>query len=396
MQVQTKEFLRNKFRDYYDSASIQLPPQLERREWGLIFFDESYPDIVMHRHKSFVSEGELVDYVRSMVPAHVFHSSAYYSNPAAPTMKEKKWQGADLIFDLDADHLNIKWTTYSDMLQKVKDETIKLIDFLLSDFGFGEDCLQVVFSGGRGYHIHVRDPKVIGLGSPERREIVDYITATGLELENFLYYKEVTGDAGETGRRKTVKSLRIKSGGSGWWLRLHKALVRFWDDISHTNDDKALEEIKKVGGIGEKRARMLLKVVRDKPSLKRLKEGNLDQIANFPESFWKEIVEREKIKLLGRPDEPVTADTKRLIRLPTSLHGGSGFQVMPLALDALDDFNPLTDAIVFGDEKVGVNVIKASNVEMKGEAYKIAEGKQSLPEHLAIFLMCRGAAEYEP
>ena len=59
----------------------------------------------MRRHKAFNSEGELKDYLASMPPAHAYHSAAYYQYPQAPTMLEKKWQGADLIFDLDADHL---------------------------------------------------------------------------------------------------------------------------------------------------------------------------------------------------------------------------------------------------------------------------------------------------
>ncbi len=402
MNERTKDFIRTKFEEYYQGAtssipsefSIQLPPQFEKREWGFIFFDDAFPDIVMRRHKSFMAKGEAVDYVRIKAPAHAFHSTAYYANPEAPTMKEKKWQGADLIFDLDADHLKIKWTTYGDMLQKVKEETIKLIDFLTDDFGFEDNDLDVVFSGGRGYHIHVRSPNVLGLGSPERREIVDYITATGLELENFLPLEVVAGDAGKNGRRKMAKSLRFRSRGSGWGLRFHKALVGFLDNISHMDEDKGVEEVKKVGEVGGIKARKLIKVINDRSSMRRLKEGNLDQIGNFPTAFWKRLVDMQKIELWGHPDEPVTVDTKRLIRLPTSLHGGSGFQVMPLTLNELGDFNPLSDAVVFGDELIVVNATKATDVEIKDKRYNIVKGIQKLPEHLAVFLMCRGVAEY--
>lgn len=110
------------------------------------------------------SAGELVDYVRSMIPRHVYHSAAYYQRPGAPTMKEKIWQGADLIFDLDADHLRGAASSYAGMLEQVKRETLKLLSFLLSDFGFAESKISVVFSGGRGYHIHVRDPRIYSFG----------------------------------------------------------------------------------------------------------------------------------------------------------------------------------------------------------------------------------------
>ena len=110
----TMNFLISKFREYYIQATLDAPPGLQSREWGFLFFDDSG----MRRHKSFFSRGELVDYVRSMIPRHVYHSAAYYQRPGAPTMKEKIWQGADLIFDLDADHLRGAASSYAGMLEQ--------------------------------------------------------------------------------------------------------------------------------------------------------------------------------------------------------------------------------------------------------------------------------------
>jgi DNA primase small subunit len=168
----TFNFLVSKFRGYYIESSIEAPPSIASREWGFLFFDDSG----MRRHKSFFSRGELIDYVRSMVPRHVYHSAAYYQRPGAPTMKEKLWQGADLIFDLDADHLRNAPKSYAEMLEMVKKETQKLLEFLIADFGFSEKMISIAFSGGRGYHIHIRDPRIFTLRGDERREIVDYLT----------------------------------------------------------------------------------------------------------------------------------------------------------------------------------------------------------------------------
>src|SRR2546427_9067690 len=67
------------------------------------------------------------------------------------------------------------------MLEAVKLGIIKLWDrFLRMKLGFDEKRMRIVFSGGRGYHIHVFDERVLGLGSHERRGIVDFITAKGL------------------------------------------------------------------------------------------------------------------------------------------------------------------------------------------------------------------------
>ena len=132
MNALTQNLLVSRFRSYYLESSLEPPPGLDSREWGFLFFDDSG----MRRHKSFFSRGELVDYVRAMVPRHVYHSAAYYQRPGAPTMKEKIWNGADLIFDLDADHLRNAPRSYAEMLAMVKKETEKLLTFLLSDFGF--------------------------------------------------------------------------------------------------------------------------------------------------------------------------------------------------------------------------------------------------------------------
>jgi len=402
----TKEFIRNKFREYYQSTSLQLPPRFEQREWGFIFFDESFPDIVMRRHKSFMTAWEAIDYIRTMVPAHAFHSAAYYVSPSAPTMQEKGWQGADLIFDIDADHLPIKWTTYKEMLQRTKEELLKLLGFLREDFAIAEDDIEIVFSGGRGYHIHVRDSRLIGLGSPERREIVDYVK--GPDLGQF-FEKKTGSEEGANGRRKAYKRFEVKYGEGGWDGRINKSIVDFVDTIRQMPKDKALEVLMSYECFKKRRnAEDFFDMFQDERRIQLIKERGTIDIRRGSAKFWRSLIEesikRESISMdmpsinigKGTPDEPVTADVKRLIRLPTSIHGGYGFRVTPLMLEGLEGFNPLNDAIVFGDDLIRVNVTKTSDVEIKDNRYVLKIGKQSLPEHLAIFLMCRGAAEYEP
>src|SRR5512141_2252371 len=216
----TWNFLVSKFREYYIESSLEAPPGFVSREWGFLFFDDSG----MRRHKSFFSRGELEDYVRAMVPRHVYHSAAYYQRPGAPTMKEKIWQGADLIFDLDADHLRNAPRSYSEMLELVKKETQKLLTFLLSDFGFNEEKLSVVFSGGRGYHIHVRDPRIYNFGGDERREIVDYLSGRGLAMEKFIYEAPLEGDWGKDG------AMRLRApdqSAPGWGGRINRSIISF-------------------------------------------------------------------------------------------------------------------------------------------------------------------------
>lgn len=177
----TLAWVKGRFRAYYRERDLELPPRFARREYGFMFWEAG----MMQRHKSFKSAAELKRFLGGNVPMHVYYSSAYYETPGAPTMEEKGWLGADLVFDLDADHIErVKGMPYEAMLEEVRREIVRIVDgYLLADFGFDPSALLITFSGGRGYHIHVRDPRVWELGSHERREIVDYITGTELDAD---------------------------------------------------------------------------------------------------------------------------------------------------------------------------------------------------------------------
>lgn len=404
MNDQTRIFLRKKFREYYSANPVQAPPDLPQREWGFIVFDET-PGVAMRRHKSFNTIGELNDYLRGMSPAHVYHSAAYYAYPQAPTMQEKKWQGADLIFDLDADHLPGKFTSYSGMLENVKTEIIRLIDeFLIDDLGFSEKDMDIVFSGGRGYHVHIYDHRVRMLKSPERREIVDYILGTGLDPEH-MFVKATTIVEGRKGLKTTgIWRIRGFDGGAngsyGWNSRVSHYIARKLTEIGRKQDKEAINDLKRYTKDTEQAKDILDYVARDPDAIKKITENGIIQLKGDLQEFFREMladtIDEFKVNLAGKTDEPVTADIKRLIRLPGSIHGGSSFKVVPLKRSQLETFNPLEDAIIFSDSPVRVLVTRPQEVEMKGKIYRVSEGVGSLPENVAIFLMCRGCAEYEP
>jgi len=464
VNFRTKSYLRKRFGDYYNSSELPLPHDFKRREWGFIFFDE-LPEVVMRRHKAFSSEGEAIEYLRGMVPAHVYHSAAYYQFPAAGTMKEKKWEGADLIFDLDADHLPQKVRSYAEMLANVKAETEKLLDFLLEDFGFGEENIRIAFSGGRGYHIHVHDPKVLKLESAERREIVNYLGGTGMKSQ-FMFKEYGIGNTYETDLGKGTEysqKIKVKSstrriisfenvrGGFGWGKRISKYLISFLKDLStkempialgeisyaiylfnkYESSNKNIKEIacqtfvqkmkhpswgpmrisqeiettesivRDIITCGHK-GKIIMNIAQSENAISKIKDKGIIDFGGVPEFF--EIIldgTREKfgIQMSAKTDEPVTADIRRLIRMPSSLHGGSGMRVVPLTLSEFKTFEPLRDAVVFSEREIQIEVIpplKPQNalVEMKGKSIKVVEGINIVPEYAGIYLMCRGAAEY--
>ena len=72
-------------------------------------------------------------------------------------MLDKGWKGADLIFDLDGDHLpGVSDRDFPSMLELIQEQAWTLwSDFLSPEFGFDENYLQLSYSGHRGYHIHI-------------------------------------------------------------------------------------------------------------------------------------------------------------------------------------------------------------------------------------------------
>ncbi len=389
MNEKTKRFVRSKYRDYYRTARIELLSDLGMRELAFVHFDQSYPaKLVMRRHKAFNTDVDLQNYLKENAPAHAYHSAAIYKYPAGPNMASKDWIGADLIFDLDADHVvdesELPDYTYEDLLVLVKKETVKLIDFLLDDFGFHEDEIELIFSGSRGYHIHIQKQEVRRLGSRERREIVDYITATGLDMDSFLKGVEKSG-------REDLKFTR-----DGWGKLLLKGLIEFLHEIAAMEEQEAIKVVKRAGKMERKNAKEIIRIAQDETVMERIEQGEIPQFAKAIK--WSEITravtKTVRVKSADKPDEPVTADIKRLIRLPTSLHGKSSLVVKPLKLATFDEFDPLEDAVVFGDSPVEVQMVRSAAIKLKGESYKLEEGENaSLPEHVALFFMCRGAAE---
>lgn len=375
MNAATLEYLKQNFYNHYKKATIEVPPAIEQREWGFIFFDTS-DDVRMRRHISFSSKPEVENYLHAMIPRHVYHSTAYYRTPSAGTMTDKEWCGADLIFDLDADH--IVRGAYDMMLARVKEEVFKLIAILRDELGFSEKDMFLVFSGGRGYHIHIRNLEVLGWSSAERREIVDYVCGTGIDPQIML---------------------KSHTTGSGWPERYREVLAEYLCLLSSGEKKCAVKKIAALRGIGEKSASAFIESM---PALsKALKSGRSGIIISETQkkvlealksdsAEYREIFDNRAVLT----DEPVTTDIKRLIRMPGSLHGGSSMRVVPMPVSELSGFDPLTDAVVFGDDDIIVDTKFPVTMPILGNKYTLDKGLNRVPEALALFLCARGIAEY--
>ncbi len=387
MEERTRAYLRGRFRDYYRRAALTLPPEAAAREWGYIPWTAG-PGTTMVRHRSLLELGDLPEFLGRESPQHVYYSAGRYAEPDATTMDAKGWKNADLIFDLDADHLpgvTLGEDSYAEMLETCKDALFRLLDFLEYDFGFEE--LEIVFSGGRGYHVHVRDETVLGLERDQRREIVDYVRGIGLDFEALIRTETVAGMG-----RKTPAKKRTLDPNGGWSERAHRRVMEFVDELLELDEEEALDRLQAFDGVGGKRAVAALNAA--SANYEQIRAGNVDVHPAFfglARTLAAEVVAADNAPI----DEPVTTDTNRLIRLPGSLHGGSGLAVRRIDRDALDAFDPLVDGVpeTFVGHEIVVEVHDGGPVEVGGELIDVPEGETTLPEYAGIFLMARGRAE---
>ncbi len=383
--IKTKDYLKDKFQEYYQNAEITLPPRFTSREWGFL----SWKGGIMNRHVNFRTIKEVKTYLARIAPAHCYHSVAYYKDPSKNTMIGKEWQGADLIFDLDADHLpemeDVKKgkIPFSKLMEYIREQTYRLVvDVLLRDFGLSEEDLLITFSGGRGYHVHVRTPELLTLPSGARREIADYLTGKGLDLNKILINAGYTKEYPIRGKGIERKNLGIeklpKKDAKGWQGIITRYIHNTLDDLREKNDDEKKPIMNKLG------------VSRD---MLDFKDSNDDIFNKLPKTPKKRFVKIALKETAIYPDEPVTGDIHRLIRLPGSLHGGSGLKVTTMDSKKLEKFDPMKDAIAFGDNLVKIRSIVSHPVTMgDGLTTLKPESVVDLPERTAIYFMARNWA----
>ncbi|MEM5867840.1 MAG: DNA primase small subunit PriS, partial [Candidatus Aenigmatarchaeota archaeon] len=336
-------FIREMFRKYYmEGYSLNASfPKVDRREFGFVSFEGQ-----MVRHKGFQSLEEARVFVQNFVPRDAYYSCAYYENPTAE-MERKGWLGADLIFDIDADHIptpcnkiHDEWVCCNcgffgkgitpnncpvcngekfetntwlcqECLETAKNETMKLLDILRNDFGFSDNDVHVYFSGHRGYHVHIENEVVQSLDSISRKEIVDYVCGMG--------FNERIGSS-------TCSHARIRKG-------LYRFLLK-----------AAEEDLTK---LGLKRNIVKALLNNREKILMNLEHGEAWKLVKgVGLETWEKIFNHCAQKEFVKIDTVVTADIHRLVRLPDTLHGKTGFKKVEFPISRISDFDPFKEAIV--------------------------------------------------
>jgi DNA primase small subunit len=405
----TNQFIQNKFAKFYSEYSddIKPPRSIHEREFGFLLMKEKR----WLRHKRFLNELSLQSFTQRVAPSDVYSSSAYYEDPEA-SMEDKGWRGADLVFDIDADHLTLPCSNTHDKwncmkcgvsglgssllncpncgnqslktikwvcefcLESAKSEVIKLLDILFNDFSFSQDEIQVFFSGNRGYHVHVESDSIYELDSNSRREIVDYLVGIGIEssYHNLVNIK--------TKRSRGISGPNLND--PGWRGRIAKGTYDFI--LTATKED--LKNI----GVKKKAAQAIIK---HRQSLLSSWDdhGPWDTIKDVGIESWRKITQHSVKNQSIRIDTVVTTDIHRLIRIANTLHGKTGLKKKKVPILDIESFDPFTSAIAFEKGVVEIYVIEAPKFRLNRTVFGPFKDELSrLPTAAAIYLLCKGIA----
>lgn len=344
----------HRFGQYYQHAPLWSPPRIKTREWMFIPFGGAPP----LRHKSFSGIGQVQSFLSQRAMHSCFYSTAYWRRPYELKMAEKLWQGADLIFDLDGDHLpGVTDRDFPGMLEVIQEQAWSLWnDFLEPEFGFTEDHLQVTFSGHRGFHLHYRDPSLFHLDSEARRELVSHIRGEGVDVQGGLARYHDQHAKGWTQRIRegmdamitTLRAIHRGAEGATGELRRLETELQAMQDREGTTSQRSAAAIRRLAELMDHDRRV-----------GRLKEGKFEVLGNYQALFLNLLKADASVVLgsAGETDEVVTIDVRRQIRWPTSLHGKSGMRVSEFPLSRLDPdghnpYNPLNEAFVLGMDQV--------------------------------------------
>lgn len=404
--MKSTAFVQTMFRNYYtQNYSLQSNiSKIEQREFGFIMFEGW-----MQRHKSFRQTDELDAFLKNAVPSDGYYSCAYYESPEAE-MDKKGWLGADLIFDIDADHIPTSCNKIHDTwtcencgfagrgitpekcprcnsekftantwpcevcLDFAKTETLKLLEILTQDFGFSDKEIRVFFSGHRGYHVSVENDAIKTLDAVARKEIVDYVLGLGMNIA----FKESD--------KKKAKKYSFSEMFSN--IKLHKRLMQGLQTfiVNANAEDFQNIELKKNAIEALMRNRNLI--------LENLQKTGNVFVKGVGDDSWKKIIEHVIKLQSAKIDTVVTTDTHRLIRLTDTLHGKTGLKKVEISISDLNIFDPFKDAVAFEGGKVAVHVSDAPKFKLSGEILGPYKNERvELPTAAALFLVCKGRAE---
>lgn len=403
-------YLKKLFQTYYKSEAPRFPSysDLPQREFGFIQWDQPG----MTRHKAFSTLPNLTQFLERNGPRHTYVSTTGYAHPDYQDMNDKGYQFCDFVIDIDMDHFHtpckaehdawtcnachqegkgekpekcpqcggVKFQEFNWLceicLTAAKKEFLKATSLLEHDFGIPPEEMKYFFSGNRGYHAHVENSRFRQLDGESRRELTDYVTTVGLSLDALglrLMSRKIIGFSKDT---------------PGWAGRIAQFIGDFLATVK-------TEDLVKNVGLKPNQARAIMDNNKEIQERFRNNETNWT-IKGTSIDTWKALCDYAVKNIFPNIDIPVSLDVHRLIRLPDSLHGKTGFRVMQIPIDKIQEFDPFRDALVFGSQPLKVKMKGCPKFRIGDIMYGPYTAGEivEVPATAGIFALCQGVADF--
>lgn len=397
-------WLKGLFSKHYTSHPITPPYDVARREFGHGTFKK-----IDTRHVSFDDVAEMNVFLRNVSPLFVSASVSEFLNPASQPISTKGLVGSDLIYEFDADDIQTDCKFQHDSwkcphcgasgkgrvmkctscahgteldewvcrvcLSATKEQTFRLLKVLQDDFGFSQKDLSINFSGSKGYHTHVRSQSIVSLPKSARVELMDYLSMFEIDLPSLGFSFD----------GKQYRCPRLTDA-KGHALRLVKDVLRLIE--TGTSEEWAI--------LSGSSPRTLQSLLADRSRLyAEVQSGVLPPLpGKKTEAFWNGVlssfVENQKLSI----DRQTSGDIYKLIRVPETLHGNTGFRSQSIPLDQLREYDPLSHATAFNElppRKVFVS--SSPLLSIGGETLDpVVEKEVQVSGPMAVYLVGWGAA----
>ena len=169
----TKEEIKQFYKEEYNTKEIPeyIQQNIHRREFAFDRIGQGPRD----RYNQFIKLKYLERVIKAKLPYAAYSSVALYDNPR----KREGCDGAEFVFDVDAKDNPIRTCQCTTgqvceyCLEEAKEIILKISDNI-QDLGYKD--VHYVYSG-RGYHLRIQDAELQATDSIQRSEIVNYVIA---------------------------------------------------------------------------------------------------------------------------------------------------------------------------------------------------------------------------
>mgnify|MGYP001178940724 CR=1 FL=1 len=424
-----KENLLSLFREYYATAELDVE-NVPRREIAFLTWDSR-----MIRHQSHNDIESLRDLATKRAPKAIYASLSQYLDPshrppktedrksmncqecgheyksdtnksACPScgvenekanVNTKDRRAMDLAFDIDyGDIPGAEQRDPRENLGAAARSTMNLVQILVNDFGFDHSDMKITFSGKKGFHVRVANNHPLFSDSNQkdeavRKALVAYVSGYDFNPMDFVKVQA---------HLNSPNTWHLKGYESGWGKRFNES-IEYFLKLAHKDEEtftdvlrmympwytdkkrygtkKSLPSQKVIGGFRDSCKEYGPKIMKGE-NIRQMKDAEAKRLLSF-------ALSRTLLRYGAFVDKRVTADKARVLRIPGSLHGGSGLVCCKVpSLDYLADMSWVLDLQkeLLGDEEVEVSISKVANTY-----YGVYEpGEHKVPKHIAYAMLC--------